>query len=139
VSTCIAVIDDDLTFVELMRDLLADGEGYDVVSTTNWLESHDFVKRQRPDLVILDLMLGGGQSGWRVLERLREDPSTATIPVILCSAAVPALAHRPTTLAAFGPLVTVAKPFEVEQLLHVISELLASEPLAADGSRARIV
>ncbi len=123
----IAVIDDDAVFVELMIDLLAHGEGYDVVSTQHWLQSFEFVKEVQPDLILLDLMLGRRQSGWNVLETLREDPSTAAIPVILCSAAAPAL---PATVAGQGRVATVAKPFDVDHLLAVIASLLqaASTP-----------
>src|SRR5439155_7781262 len=87
----IVVIDDDAVFIDLMRDLLANGEGYEVVTTAQWLNSFEFIKEVAPDLVILDLMLGRDQTGLTVLELLREDPSTAGIPVILCSAAEPAL------------------------------------------------
>ena len=38
------MIDDDAIFVDLMRDLLAEGKGYDVVSTTCWLQSFEFIK-----------------------------------------------------------------------------------------------
>src|SRR5689334_15479725 len=122
----IAVIDDDAVFVDLMHDLLAVGEGYDVVSAPDWLRSVEFIRDVRPDLIILDLMLGRDQTGWGVLALLREDPDMAQIPVILCSAAAPAL------LACGGPahghaaVETVAKPFDVDQLLEVIERLLAA-------------
>src|SRR3954447_7156742 len=89
----IAVIDDDVVFVELMHDLLATGEGYDVVSSPNWAHGLDFDKQTAPDLIILDLMMGREQTGWAVLDLLRQDPQTAHIPVILCSAAAPALSQ----------------------------------------------
>src|SRR5437660_10388820 len=87
----IAVIDDDVVFVDLMHDLLANGEGYEVVSSSQWIQSYEFVKETQPDLVILDLMMGRAQAGWAVLQLLQDDPATAQIPVILCSAAEPAL------------------------------------------------
>jgi CheY-like chemotaxis protein len=121
----IAVIDDDAMFLELMRDLLAVGEGYDVVSTDRWLQSVEFVKQIRPDLIMLDLMLGRDQNGWAVLELLREDPSTARIPVIVCSAAVPALEQVVWPANGHGPVEAVAKPFDVDYLLEVIDRLLS--------------
>lgn len=120
----IAVIDDDAIFVELMHDLLANGEGYDVVSAPHWLRSVEFVKEVRPDLIILDLMLGRGQTGWGVLDLLREDPTTAPIPVILCSAAAPALRETSTPCTGHGAVVPVAKPFDVDDLLEVVQRLL---------------
>ncbi len=123
----IAIIDDDTVFIELMRDLLADGEGYEVLSAPNWLHGVEFVKDARPDLVILDLMLGRAQTGWGILELLREDPLLASIPVILCSAAAPALRQSD---AAASNVATVAKPFDVDPLLQVIDRMLTESRAA---------
>jgi CheY-like chemotaxis protein len=119
----IAVIDDDSVFVGLMHDLLGDGEGYDVVSTTQWIHGLEFIKTTRPDLIILDLMMGRDQSGWAVLDLLHADPSTADIPVILCSAAAPAL-RQCGERAQCAAVEAVAKPFDVDNLLGVIERLL---------------
>jgi CheY-like chemotaxis protein len=120
----IAVIDDDAIFVDLMRDLLMLGEGYEVVSAPHWLRSVEFVKEVQPDLIILDLMLGRDQTGWGVLKLLREDPAMARIPVILCSAAAPALKQCPQQALGEGVLEAVAKPFDVDHLLEVVQRLL---------------
>jgi two-component system phosphate regulon response regulator PhoB len=120
----IAVIDDDVVFIELMHDLLGKGEGYDVVSTASWPQSFEFIKDAQPDLVILDLMMGREQAGWAVLELLREDSSTAQIPVILCSAAAPALDQYAARLTGLAWVETVAKPFDVDHLCDVIERLL---------------
>jgi CheY-like chemotaxis protein len=125
----IAVIDDDVVFVELMHDLLANGEGYDVVSNAQWVQSFEFIKLHRPDLVILDLMMGREQTGWAVLELLREDPMTANIPVILCSAAEPALRQHAQRIAGNAAVEAVPKPFDVDHLLGVIAKLLEQRRL----------
>jgi CheY-like chemotaxis protein len=126
----IAVIDDDAIFVDLMHDLLAHGEGYEVLSTAHWLESFEFIKEVQPDLVILDLMLGREQSGWSVLQLLREDPATARIPVILCSAAAPALSQCNASANGHGALEAVSKPFDVDHILSVIERLLTQTSCA---------
>ena len=124
----IAVIDDDAVFVDLMHDLLGDGEGYDVVSTQHWLYAFEFIKDTRPDLIMLDLMLGREQTGWAVLQLLQEDPVTVDIPVILCSAAAPALRQHPARTSAPAAVEMVAKPFDIDHLLGVIVRLLAAAP-----------
>jgi CheY-like chemotaxis protein len=121
----IAVIDDDAVFVQLMHDLLANGESYDVVSTSHWPQALEFIKGTQPDVVILDLMMGREQTGWAVLDLLRDDPATADIPVILCSAAAPALQQCSMRAGSRGVVETVAKPFDVDDLLGVIGRLLA--------------
>ena len=129
----IAVVDDDLLFVELMRDLLADGEGYEVVSNAQWVRSLDFVKETRPDLVILDLMMGREPTGWAVLDLLRADASTADIPVIVCSAAAEALHEQAPRIARAGRVTALAKPFDLDDLLGAIARLLA--PRAAPAAQ----
>jgi CheY-like chemotaxis protein len=120
----IAVIDDDTVFVDLMHDLLANGEGYEVVSSSQWIQSYEFIKNAEPDLVILDLMMGREQTGWAVLQLLQEDPATAHIPVILCSAAEPALRQHACRLIGQAMVEVVPKPFDVDHLLGVIARLL---------------
>jgi CheY-like chemotaxis protein len=120
----IAVIDDDTVFVDLMHDLLANGEGYEVLSNSQWIQSYEFVKDTQPDLVILDLMMGREQAGWAVLQLLQEDPATAHIPVILCSAAEPALRQNACRLNGRPTVESIAKPFDVDHLLGVIARLL---------------
>src|SRR5437764_9681157 len=120
----IAVIDDDPTFVELMRDLLTDGEGYEVLTAPHLLQTIEFVKSALPDLIILDLMLGWDQTGWGVLELLREDPCLARIPVILCSASTPALLNRHAPAAGHAAVAVVSKPFDLDDMLGVVNRLL---------------
>jgi CheY-like chemotaxis protein len=76
--------------------------------------------------VILDLMLGRDQTGWAVLELLRSDPALRSTPVILCSAAVPALQRNVDPAGVDMPLSTIAKPFDVDHLLVTINRLLTT-------------
>ena len=122
----IAVIDDDSVFLELMQDLLGTAEGYDVATCSSWLNSFEFVEKFQPDLIILDLIHGREQAGWAVLERLRSDPATSATPVILCSAAAPALEHHAARVSATSALASIAKPFDVDQLLETIARLLTA-------------
>ena len=121
----IAVVDDDAVFLELMQDLLGAGEGYEVITSSNWLDSFGFLKRAQPDLVILDLMMGREQTGWAILELLHEDEAMRKIPVILCSAAAPALDQHADRLRQ-GLVSALAKPFDVDTLLLEIKRMLAS-------------
>jgi CheY-like chemotaxis protein len=122
--TRIAVIDDDPIFLELMRDLLDAGEGYDVHTSGDWIGSFEFVKQVRPDLVIVDLMMGRDQTGWAVIEVLRGDAATRHIPIILCTAAAAALDGPAQLPRHLGALEMIAKPFDVDNFLNVIDRLL---------------
>ncbi|MDQ3809286.1 MAG: response regulator [Chloroflexota bacterium] len=121
----IAVIDDDTVFLELMHDLLGLGEGYQVFSSADSLGCVEFIERVSADLVILDLMLGGQDTGWTVLDLLRSHPSTRELPVIVCSAATPALEAKAPQLQALGHVSCISKPFDLEQLVATVERMLA--------------
>jgi CheY-like chemotaxis protein len=72
----IALINDDTTFLELMNDLLESMEGYQVIVCKESDAAYDFVKKERPDLVLLDIRIGGQEAGWTILELLTLDPAT---------------------------------------------------------------
>ena len=115
----IAVINDDVPFLALMEDLLQSIEGYEVLICKEGDRAYEFVKQRRPDLVILDIRMGGEEIGWTVLELLTLDPATRPIPLIVCSAAVQDLqAHEPL-LQRYGVAV-LPKPFDLEALLEQV-------------------
>ena len=92
----IALIDDDTTFLDLMRDLLESYEGYEVLVCKESDRAYQFVKDERPDLALVDIRLGGEETGWTLIELLTLDPATRPIPLIVCSAAVDQLnEHEP--------------------------------------------
>src|SRR5688572_16897048 len=130
----IVVIDDDPVFLELMRDLLGEEVGLEVLTTSDWIGSFEFIKDVRPDLVIVDLMMGRDQTGWTVIDVLRADPSTRDVPIILCSAAVPALDGHAARMREVGAIELVAKPFDVDHLLASIYRLLEHSSVALLGS-----
>jgi CheY-like chemotaxis protein len=115
----IAVINDDVPFLALMEDLLQSIEGYEVLICKEGDRAYEFVKQRRPDLVILDIRMGGEEIGWTVLELLTLDPATRPIPLIVCSAAVQDLqAHEPL-LQRYGVAV-LPKPFDLDALLEQV-------------------
>lgn len=121
----IAAINDDPAILELLRELLGVSEGYDVVTCTVGEQAHDFVKERRPDLILLDIRMGGEEIGWTVLERLTLDPETRPIPVIVSSAAVTRLAEHGSRLERYGVEV-LPKPFDLDVLLEKVAAGLAS-------------
>ena len=115
----IALINDDTAFLELMKDLLESMEGHEVLICKESDNAYEFVKEQQPDLVLLDIRMGGEETGWTLLELLTLDPKTRPIPLIVCSAAIADLqAHQPQ-LDNLGVDV-LPKPFDLDQLLEKI-------------------
>jgi CheY-like chemotaxis protein len=77
----VLAIDDDPLAVELIEAVLAP-QGYRVLKATGGEAGLELARRQRPCLVILDLMMPE-VDGFAVVERLREDPTTANIPIVI--------------------------------------------------------
>src|SRR5919199_471731 len=123
----IAVINDDTPFLELMRQLLEQSEGFDVVTRKEWDGAYEFVKQYRPDLVILDVRIGGEERGWQILQMLTLDPETLPLPVIVCSAAVDELQEHQALLDKYG-VRALPKPFDLDDLLATVSMALEDAP-----------
>jgi two-component system response regulator GlrR len=120
----VAIINDDTTFLELMRELLEVEEGYEVLICKEWDGAFQFVKEQRPDLIIQDIRIGGEETGWTILNLLTLDPQTRPIPVIVCSAAIESLHQHQEWLSRYG-IRALPKPFDLDALLATIEEVLA--------------
>ena len=80
----ILVVDDERDIVELLRYNLAQA-GYRMVSAADGQQALDLVRRDRPDLVVLDLMLPT-LPGTEVARLLRQDDKTRAIPIIMLTA-----------------------------------------------------
>jgi DNA-binding response OmpR family regulator len=79
----ILVVEDMASVVNLLRTLL-EREGFHVTIAHDGLEALEAIRRDKPDLVLLDLILPG-LDGLEALRRLRQDPLTAHLPVIVLS------------------------------------------------------
>lgn len=80
----ILVIDDEKDIIELLKYNL-EREGYQVICAENGEVALNFVKKEKPDLVVLDLMLPG-MDGLTVCKILKRDENTASIPIIMLTA-----------------------------------------------------
>ncbi|ABB15742.1 MULTISPECIES: response regulator transcription factor [Carboxydothermus] len=80
----ILVVDDEAPIVELIKFNL-EREGYKVLEAYDGIRALEIVKKELPDLVILDIMLPG-MSGLEVCKNIRNNEKTAEIPIIMLSA-----------------------------------------------------
>jgi DNA-binding response OmpR family regulator len=80
----ILLVDDDPAILRLL-DVNFRMEGFDVDATSHGEEALAAAARQRPDVVVLDLMLPG-LDGHEILRRLRETPATADVPALFLTA-----------------------------------------------------
>ncbi len=120
----ILVVDDDPDFVEITRIVL-EKAGYQVVSANNGAAALDRVKADRPDLLLLDVMMRTVTDGLDACQRLRTDPISKYLPVIMMTA----IAETPysgevTTSDATCADAWLAKPVSPQRLLQTVQSLL---------------
>ena len=84
----ILVVDDTPQNLKLLGDLLS-VKGYSVSTAANGEEALAKVAAEKPDLVLLDVMMPG-ISGYEVCKRIRANPETALLPVVMCTSLDPA-------------------------------------------------
>lgn len=121
----IAIIDDDWHINEVLADLLT-REGYEVLRAYSGTEAVYLLSQNKPDLVLLDLMMPG-LSGEEVLARIKE------IPVIVISAKKE-VTHKVDLLLG-GAADYITKPFDVRELLARIAVQLRD---AEKSNRSRL-
>jgi DNA-binding response OmpR family regulator len=120
--TRIAVVNNDTIFLEMMAAVLAE-KGWDTEIYRETTGAHDDLKRTRPDLIILDIRMETPEAGWTLLELLTLDRETATIPVIVCSAAIFDLRTHEGWLNEHG-IEVLPKPFDIGDLYEKVEEVL---------------
>ena len=81
----VLIVDDHEPARILFRRVLQSLGEYQILEAENGLQALELARAERPNLIILDLMMPG-MDGFQVLERLKEDPETASIPVIVVTA-----------------------------------------------------
>lgn|SRR5690606_29149632 len=118
----IMVINDDTEFLGLMQALLAE-EGYQVVTLRESRGAARIVRRERPDLVILDIRMEHPEAGSQLLEILRLDPATTALPVIVCSADAVFLRQKDALLREKG-CIPLEKPFDLDDLLSAVTSVV---------------
>jgi two-component system alkaline phosphatase synthesis response regulator PhoP len=116
----ILAVDDEPELTDLMQYHLLRA-GHTVTTAANGWEALDCIRRERPDLILLDLMLPD-LDGFGVCEILRRDPRTATIPIIIVSAW--ASDDSRNLGLELGALDYLTKPFSPPELVARVNQLL---------------
>ncbi|MFB0536983.1 MAG: formate/nitrite family transporter [Anaerolineae bacterium] len=125
VALRILVVDDDRDFVDLTSMILTK-EGYEVVSAADGEQALQTMEEERPDLVLLDVMMATPLEGVSVARKMAADADLKAVPIIMISsidssrhaALLPDDLHIPTDA-------WISKPVDPDHLLRTIQRFLA--------------
>jgi DNA-binding response OmpR family regulator len=118
----ILVVDDDPEIVTLLSTRLS-RRGYKISTASDGTRALELVKKEMPDLVLLDVMMPG-KSGWEVARALKQDPATQGVKIMM----VTAIGEKTNEITApiYGADAHIDKPFEFEKLEKMIQGLLGT-------------
>jgi len=127
----ILVVDDDRELSDGLRAVL-ERQGYRVIQATNGIQAKDLVYRQRPDLLILDMMMPR-MGGFPVLEHFK---GKADAPPIIMVTANEGSRHK-AYAEYLGVVNYIRKPFAMDELLESVEKVLGGptdSPEAPDAA-----
>ena len=127
----ILIVDDEDDILRFL-DLVLREKGYGVATATGGQEALTKAQLERPDLILLDIMMPQ-MDGWEVLKLLRVDEETAAIPVAMLSARTEAR-DRVQGLQE-GAVDYICKPFSLQELIGKIEAIFAQ--MDESGKSAR--
>ena len=110
----ILLVDDEPEILEICRDYLK-ASGYDVVTASDGAQGLFAARREKPDLVVLDLMMPV-MDGWEFRRVQQADPKLARVPTIVLSALDQARA------VDLRPAAFLKKPLDFDLLLQLVRE-----------------
>lgn len=116
----ILIVDDEEDFVHSVHERLA-FDGFEPYDATNGEEALAAISREKPDLIVLDIMMPG-IDGLKLYRRLRDNPATAGIPVVFVS--VRWDYFNDPSISSDSRVRVLRKPFELDVLLRTIRDAL---------------
>ncbi|NJM46066.1 MAG: response regulator [Alkalinema sp. RU_4_3] len=116
----VLVVEDSVTQREMITDLLK-GSGLSVTVATDGVEALEHIDGHRPDLIVLDIVMPR-MNGYEVCRRLKSDPKTQDLPVVMCSSKGEEF-DRYWGMKQ-GADAYIAKPFQPTELVGTVKQLL---------------
>lgn len=124
----IMLIDDDIDFLEMNKHVL-ETRGYKVLCYSDPQEALERIAKERPNLVVTDLMMNSLDSGFSFSRKIKEDPRFADIPVVIVTAVGSQLGYdfsprNPEELEMMCADAYFDKPIDPEAFITKVEELL---------------
>ncbi len=122
----VLIIDDDSDTVSLYRRFL-EVHGYHLWEARSGEQAWAILAENQPDAILLDVLMPR-EDGWGILQRLKTQPETAAIPVIICS-----VLSQPRLALALGAQAVLCKPITADRMLEALRQLLDPSGTEAPG------
>ena len=119
----VLLVDDDPVFIEAVSAILE--QQYEIGTASNGTEGLAAVEADRPDLIILDVMMDHISEGFDVARKLRKNPETASIPIIMLTGVDEVYNYRMEVDESWAPCDRyLEKPVPPEILVRHVAELI---------------
>ncbi|MCX6070749.1 MAG: response regulator [Chloroflexi bacterium] len=117
----VVCIEDEPEMIDLVR-LILGRKGFNVIGANGGIEGLETVRRLRPDLILLDLMMPD-MDGWEVYQQVKADPALREIPVVVVTAKAQSIDKvLGLHIAKVDDYIT--KPFGPQELLESVEKIL---------------
>ena len=116
----VLVVDDDPEIVSMVS-LRLTRKGYRVITATDGNEALEAARRERPALVVLDVMMPG-RNGWEVARALKQDPVTEKMKIVMLTAIGESVNEMTSPL--YGADAHIDKPFDFTHLEKTVAKLV---------------
>jgi two-component system response regulator VicR len=117
----IVCIEDEPDMIELLRTIL-ESNGYRVIGATGGAAGLETVQREKPDLIMLDLMMPD-MDGWEVFQQIKDDSDLVNIPIVVVTAKAQSI-DKVLGLYIARAEDYITKPFKVQDLVDRIDSLV---------------
>ncbi len=117
----VVCIEDEPEMIDLVR-LILGRKGFNVIGANGGIEGLETVQRERPDLVLLDLMMPD-MDGWEVYQQMKADDNLRNIPVVVVTAKAQSIDKvLGLHIAKVDDYIT--KPFGPQELLESVEKII---------------
>lgn len=131
-SKRLAYIEDEAEMIDLVR-LILSRRGFTVIGANGGREGLELVRKEIPDLVLLDLMMPD-MDGWDVYHQLKSDEATRNIPVIVITAKAQNI-DKVLGLRVAKVEDYIAKPFSPQELIDRVDQVLSRKTTSASREK----
>ncbi len=118
--TKVLLVEDSTTYAEQVTRCL-EKQGFLVFGVSSGEEAQLRLKQQKPDLIVLDVILPG-QSGFELCRKLKADPQTKGIPIVICSTKNTEIDKTWGEMSGADAYLT--KPIDETQLLQIVNQFI---------------